>query len=148
MADSKPQSSFRNRLALSVVALTLVPLALLGVIVVPQYKSTLTDRVNSVLSADAESAQALVEASIAERRKNIESWSEDSIIRGALLYNTFDKSDAVLRALQERYPHFRALVLFTPDGRAVSANTQALRDRYAAQTSIVLASPWFKAALA
>ena len=54
----------------------------------------------------------------------------------------------MLRQLQDRYPQFEALVLFTPDGRAVSANSTALRDRYVAQTQAVLASTWFKAALA
>ena len=149
MAEPKStQRSFRNRLALSVVALTLIPLVLLGLIVVPQYQMTLTEQVNSVLAADAESAQQLVENSIGERRKNVESWSEDAIIRGALIYNTYDKSDAVLRDLQDRYPQFRALVLFTPDGRAVSANSPTLRDRYAAQMPAIVASGWFKAALA
>jgi methyl-accepting chemotaxis protein len=147
MADAKPRRRFRNRLASAVVALTLVPLGLLGVIVVPQYQRTLTDQVNAVLAADAESAQQLVEAAIGERRKNVESWSEDAIIRGGLLYNTYDKVDTVLRVLQERYPQFSALVLFTPDGRAVSANTAELRDSYVAQQSAIQQSSWFQAAL-
>ena len=47
MAEAKTtQRSFRNRLAISVVTLTLVPLVLLGVIVVPQYQATLVDQVN------------------------------------------------------------------------------------------------------
>ena len=141
-------SSFRNRLTLVVVALALVPLVLLGVVMVPQFQDNLTAQVNGSLASDAEGIQELVEVGLSERQKNVESWTEDAILRGALIYNSYDKADAGLRVLQERYPEFRAIVLFTRDGRAVAASDPAVKDKYAAQMAAVAASPWFKAAIA
>jgi methyl-accepting chemotaxis protein len=140
--------SFRTRLALTVIALALIPLGLFGVIVATQFKVALTDQVNDSLTSDAESIEELLEDSFSYNRKNVEGWSESAAIRGALATSTFDKSDGELAALQQRYPEFLALVLFTLDGRAVSASSATLKQHFLAQPATVAATPWFKAALA
>jgi methyl-accepting chemotaxis protein len=139
--------SFRLRLTMSVLGLALVPLALLGGVVASQFRSVLTEQVNGGLRGDADSIQQMLESGLSEREKNVESWSEDAIVRGALIYNSYEKSDAGLAALRQRYPQFRALVLFGLDGRAVSASEAAVRDGYAANAKMVRESRWYDAAL-
>ena len=142
-----PGLSFRLRLTLSVLALALVPLLVLGVVAITQLRGVLVEQVNGRLASDAENLHEVLDATVQERTKNVQSWAEDSIIRGALLYNSYEKSDASLAVLHERYPQYGALVLFTPDGPAVSASDPKLRDRYAEHAGAVAQTSWFRAAL-
>jgi methyl-accepting chemotaxis protein len=136
----------RTRLTLAVSLLILC--ALLPVNLFLRFSTTenLQHQIHSMLKVEAEGLRDLVEAALAEREANARSWSEDAILRGALLFDTFEKSDAVLAALHKRHPSFSGLVLFTEDGRAVSASEPALREAFAGRTQDVLASDWFRAA--
>src|SRR2546428_8321438 len=140
------RKSFRTRLTIYVIGLALVPLALFGGIVASQFQTALTEQVNSSLASDAETIHQLVADSNSDNYKNVQSWAEDAIVRGALIYNAFDKSDTTLKVLQGRFPEFRVLVLFGLDGRAVSASDAALRDLYVAHAAAAQDADWFKAA--
>ncbi|HZO13602.1 MAG TPA: methyl-accepting chemotaxis protein [Polyangiaceae bacterium] len=120
---------------------------LVGAVTIFTLRESLTSQINAGLASEAEGIHQRLEAELSEREKNVESWAEDAIVRGALIYNSYDKSDSSLDVLRRRYPQFVALVLFTPNGRAVSASDRGIRDRYAAQTGEVARSPWFTAAL-
>ncbi|MFP2924631.1 PDC sensor domain-containing protein [Pyxidicoccus sp. 3LG] len=139
--------NLRARLTLAVCLLILC--ALLPLNLFQKYSTTenLQQQIHSTLKVEAEGLRDLVEAALAEREANARSWSEDAILRGALLFDTFEKSDAVLTALEKRHPSFSGLVLFTEDGRAVSASEPRLRDAFAARQQEVLASGWFQGAL-
>src|SRR5687768_16440211 len=139
--------SFRTRLTVSVIALALIPLLLFGGIVTLEFRSTLTEQVNGSLTSDAEAIQHLLEDSFSDNRKNVESWSEEAIVRGALMYSAFDKCDAELEVLQRRYPEFLAIVLLTPDGQPMSANSPVVKQQFASQQAAVAKAPWFRAAL-
>jgi methyl-accepting chemotaxis protein len=141
------RQSFRTRLMVLVIALAVVPLILFAAVVAIQFKGTLTDQVNGSLTSDAETIQELIEDNLSDSKKNIDSWAEGAIIRGALIYSSYEKSDSALKVFQGRFPEFRALVLFTLDGRAVSSSDPTLISKYVDQASVV-ASPWFRAALA
>src|SRR5690606_13098893 len=127
---------FRGRLTLGVTALALIPLLLLGGLSARQIQRLLTAEVQATLLSETESFADKVQDILAEREAGVRSWSEDSIIRGAPLYATYKKSNSVLAVLQRRYPAFKTLVLFTPDGKAVSASDPALLIRYAARPEV------------
>ncbi|NTX09011.1 MULTISPECIES: methyl-accepting chemotaxis protein [Myxococcus] len=139
--------SLRTRLTLAVSLLTLfalLPLNILGRLFI---SDNLQEQIHATLRVEAQGLRDLVESTLAEREANVRSWSEDAILRGALLFDTFDKSDAVLVALEKRHPTFAGLVLFTEDGRAVSASEARLRKAYEGHEGEVRASAWFRAAL-
>ncbi|WP_404368964.1 methyl-accepting chemotaxis protein [Corallococcus coralloides] len=104
-------------------------------------------QVRGVLQVEADSLQDLIESSLHEREANARAWTEDAIVRGALLFDTYAKSDAVLASLNGRHTSFAGLVLFTPDGRAVSVSRPELRQAFAGREQEVRAAPWFQAAL-
>ncbi|WP_224372628.1 methyl-accepting chemotaxis protein, partial [Hyalangium versicolor] len=124
-----------------------IPLLLLGVLSARQLQRLLTAEVQSTLRAETENFSDIVQDMLAEREADVRSWSEDAIVRGALLYATYKKSDSVLSVLQRRYPVFKVIVLFTPDGKAVSASDAALLTRYAARPELIARSTWFQQAL-
>ncbi|WP_171817930.1 methyl-accepting chemotaxis protein [Pyxidicoccus fallax] len=137
----------RARLALAVSLLILCALVPLNLFQRLSTTENLQGQIHAGLKVEAEGLRDLVEASLAEREANVRSWAEDAILRGALLFDTFEKSDVVLAALQRRYPSFSGLVLFTEEGRAVSASDPLLRDAFSGRQQEVLATPWFRAAL-
>ncbi|RKH66747.1 methyl-accepting chemotaxis protein [Corallococcus aberystwythensis] len=137
----------RGRLTLWVCLLlvaALTPVVLVGVHVI---RRNLEQQVQGVLHVEAQALQDLVEASLHEREANARAWTEDAIVRGALLFDTYAKSDAVLASLNGRHTTFAGLVLFTPDGRAVSASRPELRQTFAGREQEVRAAPWFQTAL-
>ncbi|MCP3142341.1 methyl-accepting chemotaxis protein [Pyxidicoccus xibeiensis] len=137
----------RARLTLAVSLLILC--ALLPLNLFQRFSTTenIHEQIHATLEVEAEGLRDLVESALAEREANARSWSEDAILRGALLFDTFEKSDAVLATLQKRHPSFSGLVLFTEDGRAVSASAPLLREAFVARQPEVVASGWFRAAL-
>ena len=137
----------RGRLTLAVSLLILCALLPLNLFQKLSTTENLQQQIHSTLKAEASGLRDLMESALAEREANARSWSEDAIVRGALLFDTFEKSDAVLAALHKRHPSFSGLVLFTEDGRAVSASEPGLKEAYARRQQDVLASPWFRAAL-
>ncbi|NUP06738.1 MAG: methyl-accepting chemotaxis protein [Polyangiaceae bacterium] len=140
--------SFQLRLTLYVCAIALIPLVLVGATVSSMLNAQLTSQVHGRLMSDAHGIERTLSSTISERQKNIESWAEDAILRGALIYDSFEKSESSLHVLHERYPEYRALVLFTADGHAVAASDGETLDLYARNQPAVVASPWFRAALA
>ncbi|WP_164018137.1 methyl-accepting chemotaxis protein [Pyxidicoccus trucidator] len=137
----------RARLTLAVALLILCALLPLNLFQRGSTTENLQAQIHATLEVEAAGLRDLVEAALAEREANARSWSEDAILRGALLFDTFEKSDAVLATLQKRHPSFSGLVLFTEDGRAVSASEPRLREAFASRPQDVLATPWFRAAL-
>ncbi|MBZ4417348.1 methyl-accepting chemotaxis protein [Myxococcus sp. RHSTA-1-4] len=137
----------RARLTLAVSLLILCALLPLNLFMKYSTTENLEQQIHATLEVEAEALRDLMEAALAEREANVRSWSEDSILRGALLFDTFEKSDMVLASLQRLHPSFIGLVLFTEDGRAVSASEPLLRDAFAGRQQDVLATPWFRAAL-
>jgi methyl-accepting chemotaxis protein len=146
LLSSRPLQ-FRGRLTLGAVLLVLVPLLLLGVLSTRQVRQLLTTQVQSSLRMETESFARQVRRMLAEREAGVRGWSEDAILRGALLYGTYTKSNAVLGVLQQRYPAFKGIFLFTPEGRAVSGSDPTLLARYASGPEAVARSPWFQEAL-
>ncbi|MFP2907702.1 methyl-accepting chemotaxis protein [Pyxidicoccus sp. 3LFB2] len=137
----------RTRLTLAVSLLIFCALLPLNLFQRGSTAKNLQQQIHATLEVEAAGLRDLVEAALAEREANARSWSEDAILRGALLFDTFEKSDAVLAALHKRHPSFSGLVLFTGDGRAVSASEPTLREAFASRSQEVLATPWFRAAL-
>ncbi|RKH20862.1 methyl-accepting chemotaxis protein [Corallococcus praedator] len=137
----------RGRLTLWVCLLliaALTPVVAAGVHVI---RRTVGLQIHGVLQVEAEGLRDLVESSLHEREANARAWTEDAIVRGALLFGTYAKSDAVLATLNGRHASFAGLVLFTEDGRAVSVSRPELREAFEGHERDVLASPWFQAAL-
>jgi methyl-accepting chemotaxis protein len=137
----------RGRLTLWVCLLLVAALAPVVAVGVHVIRLNLQRQVHGVLQVEAEGLRDLIEASLNERESNARAWTEDAIVRGALLFDTYAKSDAVLTTLNDRHTSFAGLVLFTPDGRAVSVSREPLRQAFAGREQEVLASPWFQAAL-
>ncbi|RYZ39212.1 MAG: methyl-accepting chemotaxis protein [Myxococcaceae bacterium] len=138
----------RGRLTLWVCLLlvaALTPVLAAGIHVI---RRSVEQQVQGVLQVEAEGLRDLVESSLQEREANARAWTEDAIVRGALLFGTYAKSDAVLATLNHRHDSFAGLVLFTEDGRAVSVSQPALREAFQGHEADVLATPWFQAALA
>lgn len=135
-----------SRLSLSVAVLTLIALVPLASVQLSFSRDQLQQQIHAMLKLEAEALRDLVASSLAEREANVRAWAEDSILRGGLLFDTFEKSDSVLAALQQRHPSFVGIVLFTEDGRAVAANSPEVLKRFAHKTEQVLASSWFQAA--
>ncbi|AFE10503.1 methyl accepting chemotaxis protein [Corallococcus coralloides DSM 2259] len=137
----------RGRLTLWICLLlvaALVPAVGAGVHTI---RRNLEQQVHGVLQVEADGLQDLIEASLHEREANARAWTEDAIVRGALLFDTYAKSDAVLASLNGRHTSFAGLVLFTPDGRAVSVSRPELRQAFAGREQEVRAAPWFQTAL-
>ncbi|MCY1039876.1 methyl-accepting chemotaxis protein [Corallococcus sp. bb12-1] len=137
----------RGRLTLWICLLliaALTPVLAAGIHVI---RRTVEQQVQGVLQVEAEGLRDLVESSLQEREANARAWTEDAIVRGALLFGTYAKSDAVLATLNRRHASFAGLVLFTEDGRAVSVSRPGLREAFEGHEAQVLASPWFQAAL-
>ncbi|RKH55571.1 methyl-accepting chemotaxis protein [Corallococcus llansteffanensis] len=137
----------RGRLTLWVCLLLVAALAPVVAVGVHVIRRNLEQQVHGVLQVEAEGLRDLVESSLQERETNARAWTEDAILRGALLFGTYAKSDAVLATLNDRHATFAGLVLFTVDGQAVSVSRPALRDAFAGHEKDVLAAPWFQAAL-
>ncbi|WPB75919.1 methyl-accepting chemotaxis protein [Archangium violaceum] len=136
----------RGRLTLYVTLLAVTPLLLSTLAGVTTTQQMMQAQVHEMLRIEAEGLKDLVEASLAERETSVRSWAEDTLLRESLQRDSYSLSDGVLSRLQMRYTTFTGLVLFTDDGRAVSASTPALRDSFAGQEAVVRDSAWFKAA--
>jgi methyl-accepting chemotaxis protein len=136
----------RGRLTLSVTLLTLLALLPLVTLGLSFTRGQMQRQIDAMLQVEAEGLRDLVEASLAEREANVRGWAEDAMLRGALLFDTYEKSDAVLTALHARHASFAGLVLFNEEGRAVSASASQLRALFAGREKDVLASAWFQAA--
>ncbi|NVI98609.1 methyl-accepting chemotaxis protein [Myxococcus sp. AM009] len=134
----------RTRLMLAVFLLVIGAIAPLNLVGNFFAEEALREQIHATLQAEAEGLRELVEAALTEREGNARSWAEDSIVRGALLFDTFEKSDAVLASLQKRHASFAGLVLFSEDGRALSASDPALLKRFAKQEQAVRETAWFK----
>ncbi|MCE9670065.1 methyl-accepting chemotaxis protein [Myxococcus stipitatus] len=139
--------TLRTRLTVAVCALTLCTLLPLNVLGRVFIFDLIEEQIHASLRAEAQGLRDLVETSLAEREANVRGWAEDSIIRGALLFDTYEKSDQVLAGLEKRHPSFAGLVLFTEEGQAVSASDPRLLEAFAGHGKDVLATPWFRAAL-
>ncbi|AGC45387.1 methyl-accepting chemotaxis protein [Myxococcus stipitatus DSM 14675] len=140
------RTSLRTRLTLAVALLTLcalLPLNILGRFFIAD---TLQAQLHATLRVEAQGLRDLVEATLVEREATVRSWSEHSILRGALLFETFEESDSVLATFKKRHPTFAGVVLFADDGRAVSASEARLLQAYAGREREVLDSAWFRAA--
>ncbi len=136
----------RGRLTLYVTLLAIVPLLASTWLGAGATRMMMEAQVHDMLRIEAEGLKDLVEASLGERETSVRSWAEDALLREALRTDSYEQSDAVLSRLQLRYTTFTGLVLFTEEGRAVSASTPALRDSFTGQEEAVRDAPWFKAA--
>jgi methyl-accepting chemotaxis protein len=137
----------RGRLTLYVTLMSVVPLLAISLLETTGARRMMEQQIHATLQVEAEGLKDLVEISLAEREASVRSWTEDSIIRGALLSQDYGGADTVLANLQRRYVTFSGIVLFTDYGQAVSASTPALRDSYAGLEEQVRQAPWFRAAL-
>lgn len=139
--------SVRTRLNLLAVIPTVVPLLIFGLITSWQFQKGMGEQVNATLAAEAEAFARTVELSLHERELQVHALAENPVVIGAMAYSTFDKSDAVLALNRTRYPVFKGLALFTPQGEAVSASSPELKARLQSRQDAVRASAWFTAAL-
>ena len=136
----------RGRLTLYVTLLAITPLLISSWMGASTTREMMQEQVHEMLRVEAQGLKDLVEASLLERETSVRSWAEDALLREALRTGDYAESNAVLARLQLRYTTFTGLVLFTEDGRAVSASTPALRDSFAGQEAAVRDAPWFQAA--
>ena len=136
----------RGRLTLYVTLLALVPLIASTWVGLNATRGMLQEQVHEMLRIEAEGLKNLVEASLVERETSVRGWSEDPVLRDALLSGHSGQSDAALARLQLRYTTFTGLVLFNDQGQPVSASTPALRDAFLGQAGAVRQSSWFTAA--
>jgi methyl-accepting chemotaxis protein len=137
----------RSRLTLSVALLSALSLLSLTGLGLSFTERTLSKQIHATLKVEAEGLKDLVERTLAEREASVRSWSEDAILRGALLFDTFEKSDAVLAGLARRHPSISGFILFDEQGRAVSANTEALLKSFQGKEREVRETAWYRAAL-
>jgi methyl-accepting chemotaxis protein len=136
----------RGRLTLYVTLLAVVPMVLLNWAGSKTTRTLMREQIHEMLLIEAEGLRDLVEASLVERETSVRSWAEDAALREALLTGHYQRSDEVLARLQLRYTTFTGLVLFSEEGKAVSASTPALRDSFWGQAAAVREAPWFQAA--
>ena len=120
----------RGRITWSVALLSALSLLSLTALGLSFTRHTLARQIHATLKAEAEELKDLVERALADREANEKSWSEDAILRGALLFDTYDKSDAVLAGLVKHHPSVSGFVLFDEQVRAVSASSEALRKSF------------------
>ena len=99
------------------------------------------------LKSEAEGASGVIESAFVDSGASVRSWTEQAIVRGALSFDAYEKSDAVFQTLQKRYPQFKAIVLFKPDGTPVSSNDPVNLDKFAKLADATEKSPWFQAAM-
>ncbi|WP_375766465.1 methyl-accepting chemotaxis protein [Archangium gephyra] len=137
----------RGRITLSVALLSALSILSITALGLSFTRSTLSKQIHATLRVEAEGLKDLVERTLAEREANVRSWSEDTILRGALLFDTFDKSDAVLAGLAKNHPSVSGFVLFDERGRAVSASSEALRKSFQGREKEVRETAWYRAAL-
>jgi methyl-accepting chemotaxis protein len=136
----------RGRITLSVALLSALSLLSLTALGLSFTRSTLSRQIHATLKVEAEGLKDLVERALAEREASVKSWSEDAILRGALLFDTYDKSDAVLAGLAKRHPSFSGFVLLDERGRAVSASSPALLKSFEGREREVIQTAWYQAA--
>ena len=147
---NRPVSSglkLRARITLSVALLSALAILSVTALGLSFTRRTLSKQIHATLRAEAEGLKDLVERILAEREASVRSWSEDTILRGALLFDTFDKSDAVLAGLVKHHPSINGFVLFDEKGRAVSASSEALLKSFQGREREVLETAWYRAAL-
>jgi methyl-accepting chemotaxis protein len=136
----------RGRITIAVAllsALSLLSLTALGLVFT---RRTLSRQIHATLHVEAEGLKDLVERTLADREANVRGWSEDAILRGALLFDTYDKSDAVLAGLAKLHPSVSGFVLFDEQGHAVSASSGALLKTFQGRQSEVAKAAWYQAA--
>jgi methyl-accepting chemotaxis protein len=138
----------RGRLTLYVTLLAVTPLLASTGLGLGITQQMMQEQVHEMLRVEAEGLKDLVEASLVERETSVRSWAEDTLLREALLQDSYAQGDEVLARLQLRYTTFTGLVLFNEEGRAVSASTPALKESFLGQEETVRNTPWFKAAQA
>jgi len=144
MASSRlSKLSFRTRLLLFVNLLALLPLVTLGFISATWFRDALTDQVLATVRGEASNVERSVENTITERTNVLRGLVENPIIGGALMFGAYEKSDEVLATAVKRYPDFKGMVLFSPDGQAVSASSPELKARFAERVEGVRTSAWF-----
>ncbi|HEY3444838.1 MAG TPA: methyl-accepting chemotaxis protein [Myxococcales bacterium] len=147
MANSRLSTlSFRSRLLLFAGVLALLPLILLGAVSTSWFRNALTDQVLATVQGEATSAETGVETALLERTHVLRSLVENPIISGALMFNAFEKSDEVFSTTVKRYPDFKGLALFSPDGQVVSASNAELKSRLAGKQDAVRGAAWFSGA--
>ncbi|PTL80371.1 methyl-accepting chemotaxis protein [Vitiosangium sp. GDMCC 1.1324] len=137
----------RGRITLSVALLSALSILSVSFLGLSFTRRTLSKQIHSTLQVEAEGLKDLVERTLAEREASVRSWSEDSILRGALLFDTYDKSDAVLAGLVKRHPSISGFVLLDEQGRAVSASSEQVRKAFQNREREVRETAWYRAAL-
>jgi methyl-accepting chemotaxis protein len=137
----------RGRITLSVALLSALSILSITAVGLSFTRRTLSKQIHATLRTEAEGLKDLVERTLAEREASVRSWSEDTILRGALLFDTFDKSDTVLAGLAKNHASVSGFVLFDEQGRAVSASSEALRKTFQGREREVRETPWYRAAL-
>jgi methyl-accepting chemotaxis protein len=137
----------RGRITLAVAALSALSILSVTVLGLSFTRHTLSNQIHATLQVEAEGLKDVVERTLVEREASVRSWAEDSILRGALLFDTFDKSDAVLAGLVKHHPAVSGFILFDAQGRAVSASSPELLKSVQGREREVRETPWYKAAL-
>ncbi len=136
----------RGRITLAVALLSALSLLSLTVLGLAFTRQTLSRQIHATLRVEAEGLKDLVERTLAEREANVRGWSEDAILRGALLFDTNDKSDGVLAGLAKLHPSVSGFVLFDEQGLAVSASSGALLKTFQGRKHEVVQAAWYRAA--
>ncbi|MGZ3461845.1 MAG: methyl-accepting chemotaxis protein, partial [Archangium sp.] len=96
----------RGRITLSVAVLSALSILSITALGLSFTRHTLARQIHATLLVEAEGLEGLVERALAEREASVRSWSEDTALRDALLFATYDKSAGVLAGLQKHHPSF------------------------------------------
>ncbi len=146
MLNSVLKLKLQGRITLYVALFAGISIICLTTLGLSFTRSNLEAPLQAALQIESESLRDLVELSLAEREATVSGWAEDSVLRGALLFDTYEKSNAVLARLVKLQPSFRSAALFTDDGRLVSASSPELLQAFQGQEAAVRETAWFKAA--
>jgi methyl-accepting chemotaxis protein len=137
----------RGRITLAVALLLAVSILSVTAVGLVFTRRTLSRQIHATLQVEAEGLKDVVERTLIEREASVRSWAEDSIVRGALLFDTYEKSDAVLAGLASRHPAVSGFVLFDERGHAVSASSKEVLAGFQGREREVRESAWYRAAL-
>ncbi|QRK04721.1 methyl-accepting chemotaxis protein [Archangium violaceum] len=136
----------RGRITLSVALLSAFAILSVTGLGLSFTRRTLSKQIHATLAVEAEGLKNLVERTLAEREASVRGWAEDSILRGALLFDTYEKSDGVLAGLAKRHPAVSGFVLFDEQGRVVSASSEQVREAFQGKEREVRETAWYRAA--
>jgi len=102
--------------------LSLLPIAIVGAAAYGLASHSLETRIREYLEEQAFQLAGSVERKLADASSDVATWARLSVFKGALIYDSYDKSEQYLRDFTETYPQYRALHLYNGAGTRVASS--------------------------